>query len=176
VVQPAGAYDPTVAPWPPVARIVAGINNARANTNVSAPIFPNQVFHRLGDILSVPELTVASPFLAPMPLPTSTAAAALPLNDAAVERIPQQILGLLKADSVPRFVIYSFGQTLKPAPRSRVTSGTFFGMVTNYQITAEVATRSVIRFDGVPPYQYGVPPPIANLHPVIESFNVLPPD
>ena len=30
------------------------------------------------------------------------------------ERLPQQIAGLLKADSVPRFVIYAYGQTLKP--------------------------------------------------------------
>ena len=166
VISPAGTYDPT-APTntlPPVVQIVNAINAVRAT-------FPNGAFQRLGDLLSVPQLTVASPFLNLSSSPPNP-----PLSDAAMERIPQQILGLLKADTVPRFVIYSYGQTLKPAPRSRVTGGAFFGLVTNYQITAEVATRTVVRFDGVQPYQYGVVPSITKLHPVIESFNVLPPD
>jgi hypothetical protein len=174
VIEPAGFYHSTPTnTWPPVARIVSGINAVRSNTNGPQPVFPNQVFHRLGDLLSVPELTVASPFLSLLPPGTEPK---LPLSDAAFERIPQQILGLLKCDQTPRVVVYAFGQTLKPAPRSRVTSGAFFGLCTNYQITAEVATRALIRFDGVPAYQQGVPPPINNLHPVIESFNVLPPD
>ncbi|MCX6890380.1 MAG: hypothetical protein NTX51_02490 [Verrucomicrobia bacterium] len=80
----------------------------------------------------------------------------------------------MKCDETPRVVVYTFGQTLKPAPRSRVTSGPFFGLCTNYQITAEVVTRSVVRFDGVPAYKQGNPEPINKLHPVIESFSVLP--
>jgi hypothetical protein len=166
VIQPAGVYnaaDPPTA-WPPVARLVHRINQFRATNNV------RQVFSRLGDLLAVPELTVASPFLN-----TNT-----PLSDAAVERIPQQILGLLKADSVPRFVIYSFGQTLKPAPRSlymgNIGSGRYRGLCTNYQVVAEVVTRAVVRFEGVQPYGRSVPPAITNLHPVIESFNILPSD
>lgn len=173
VIEPAGTYDPAGV-WPPLARIVSGINRTRGNTNDPAmPVFPNRVFRRLGDLLSVPELTVASPFLS---IPAPPARPNLPLNDAVFERIPQQILGLLKCDPTPRVAIYAFGQTLKPAPRSRVTSGPYFGMVTNYQITAEVATRAIVRFDGVPAYLYGTPSPITNLHPVIESFNILPPD
>jgi hypothetical protein len=186
VVQPAGYYDPTnpVNMWPAVARIVRGINVARANTNNTAPIFTNQVFHRLGDLLSVPELTagfvqgqlVSSPFLYVSP-PNLTAAPIFPMpNDAALERLPQQILGLLQCDPTPRFAIYSYGQTLKPAVRSRVTSGGYLGLCTNYQITAEVATRTVVRFEGVPAYRAGTTPGIINLHPVIESFSVLPPD
>jgi hypothetical protein len=88
------------------------------------------------------------------------------LSDAVVERIPQQILGLLQGPQKPRFLIYSYGQTLKPAPRSIVTSGAYFGLCTNYQVTAEVATRAVVRIDGAP----------TNTHAVVESFNVLPPD
>jgi hypothetical protein len=181
VIPPAGVYNPNPAvsnTWPAIVRIVNAINTVRSNTaNPTLPVFANQVFHRLGDLLSVPELTVASPFLSPTPVPIPfNPNVNVPFSDAAMERIPQQILGLLKADSTPRFVIYSFGQTLKPANHSRVTSGSFFGLVTNYQITAEVATRTVVRFDGVPPYQFGVAPVITNLHPVIESFNVLPPD
>jgi hypothetical protein len=176
VVQPAGYYDPTAPTntWPAVARIVNGINAARKNANpAQGPVFQNQVFHRLGDLLSVPELTTASPFLA-INSPSSTPAIPMP-TDAAFERLPQQILGLLQCDQTPRFAIYAYGQALKPAPRSRVTSGSFFGLCTNYQITAEVATRTIVRFDGVPTYGHSVAT-LTNLHPVIESFTVLPPD
>ncbi len=88
------------------------------------------------------------------------------LNDAVYERIPQQILGLLKCDNTPRFVVYSFGQTLKPAEASIVSSSQFFGLCTNYQIVAEAATRTVVRVDGAPD----------NPRAVVESFNLLPPD
>ena len=168
-IQPAGPYnasDPTT--WPPIARLVNAINIARYKNN------PRHVFSRLGDILAVPELTVASPFLNTNNLPSLRNSG---LNDAAYERLPQQIAGLLKADSVPRFVIYAFGQTLKPeSTRAIVKSGPFAGLCTNYQIVAEAATRTVIRFDGVQPNRGANPPAITNLHPIIESFNVLPPD
>jgi hypothetical protein len=45
-------------------------------------------------------------------------------------------------------------------------SGPLFGLCPNYQITAEVATRTVLRLDGAP----------NNPRPVVESFNALPPD
>ena len=172
VVEPAGIYDPfDTNTWPPVVRIVNAINDARANTNAGRFIFPSQTFRRLGDILTVPELTVASPFLNTNVPPGNPKYA---LNDAAYESLPQQIAGLLKVDSVPRFVIYSFGQTLKPALRSPfVTSGQFSGLCTNYQIMTESATRTVVRFEGVPRYQRGTPAAISGLRPVIESYNVL---
>ena len=147
-ITPAGVYDPTAPP--PLVRLVAGINNARTN-------FPNQSFQRLGDILATPELTVSSPYLR-----TNSPA----LNDDVVERIPQQILGLLKGGEAPRFVIYSYGQALKPAPKSIVTSGPYLGVCTNYAITAEVATRAVVRIDG----------PANHPRAVVEEFNVLPPN
>jgi hypothetical protein len=169
-IQPAGVYDPfNQATWPPLVRLVNGINNARTNT-------PRHVFSHLSELLAVPELTVASAFL------NTNATPAIPilnggLNDAAYERIPQQIAGLLKDDSVPRFVIYAFGQTLKPeSTRAIVKSGPFTGLCTNYQIVAEAATRTVVRFEGVQRYLGGSPAAITNLHPVIESFTVLPPD
>jgi hypothetical protein len=111
----------------------------------------------MGDILAAPELTIASPYLL---------GGTNIVNDAVVERIPQQIMGLLRGGEKPRFVIYSYGQTLRPAEHSIVPSGQFFGLCTNYQITAEVATRAVVRIDGAP----------RNPHAVVESFNVLPPD
>lgn len=147
-IEPVGAYDPTKPP--PLLRIVDGINATRAKT-------PTGSFQRLGDILATPELTIASPYI------TNNAA----INDAVVERIPQQIMGLLRGGEPPRFLIYSYGQTLKPAPRSVQTGGTFSGLCTNYTITAEVATRTVVRI-----VDANTPKPRA----VVESFNVLPPD
>jgi hypothetical protein len=55
-----------------------------------------------------------------------------------------------------------------------VKSGPFAGLCTNYQVVAESATRTVVRFEGVDP-NHGTNA-ITSLHPVIESFNVLPPD
>jgi hypothetical protein len=172
-IQPAGYYDPfNQTNWPALMRLYHGINVARSNNS------PLHVFSRLGDILSVRELTVASPFLNTT-IPPSLGSGGFNrnyvLNDAAYERLPQQIAGLLKADPVPRFVIYSFGQTLKPeSTRAIVKSGPFAGLCTNYQVVAEAATRTVVRFEGVAP-NHGTNA-ITSLHPVIESFNVLPPD
>jgi hypothetical protein len=80
---------------------------------------------------------------------------------------------LLKVDSVPRFVIYAYGQTLKPASSRAFLNN---GVCTNYQIVAEAATRTVVRFEGIPPNRGNNPPPITALHPFIERHNVLPPD
>ncbi|HEV2392889.1 MAG TPA: hypothetical protein VG146_11080 [Verrucomicrobiae bacterium] len=148
-ITPAGPYSLT-APLPPLVQVVNGIINSRTN-------FPNNYYQKLGDILATPQLTVASPYLVGNP--------GL-MNDAVVERIPQQILGLLHGGDAPRFVIYSYGQALKPAAHSLVTSGAYLDLCTNYQITAESATRAVVRIDGLP----------NNPHAVVESFNVLPPD
>jgi hypothetical protein len=168
-IAPAGVYNPTSLP--PVARIVQGIQRTQAS-------YPGRVFRRLGDVLATPELTVASPFL-------STRTNIDVLNDAVYERIPQQILGLLKGADEPRFVIYSFGQALKPADRSQVTAaGQYFGLCTNYQVVAEVATRSVVRIEGLPQYPFPSVPaapfvpqkPYSNLRAVVERFNTLPPE
>jgi hypothetical protein len=160
-ISPAGTYDPTSPP--PVAYVVRGIQRTQTN-------YPGGVFRRVGDVLAVPELTVASPWLS-----TRTNL----MSDAVYERVPQQILGLLKGADQPRFVIYSFGQALKPADRSLVTAaGPFFGLCTNYQITAEVATRAVVRLEGLPQYPSSLTPqkPYSNLRAVVERFNLLPPD
>lgn len=156
-VQPAGIYDQTLAytNWPQVAQIVRGINATRATTNFQGS------FKHLGDILAVPQLTVESPFLNKASLQKTRA-----LDDAAVERIPQQILGLLKVESAPRFVIYSYGQSLKPANNGVMVSGPYFNLCTNYQVTAEVATKAVVRVEGVP----------NKPRVIVESYNPLPPD
>jgi hypothetical protein len=163
-IQPAGTYAMTNLPA--VARIVAGIQRTMATNN------PGGSFRRLGDILAVPELTVNSPLL------LSRRAFGRDVSDAAYERIPQQILGLLKGAEQPRFVIYAYGQTLKPADRSLVPNGIYAGLCTNYQIAAEVATRTVVRIEGAPTYPkpFGPGEPLTNLRAVVESFNTLPPD
>ena len=158
IVHPAGIYDQTLphTSWPQVAQIVRGINAVRATTNFHGS------FKHLGDILAVPQLTVESPFINRR-TPQQRERA---IDDAAMERIPQQILGLLKAESAPRFVIYSYGQSLKPADRGVLVSGPYFNLCTNYQVTAEVATKAVVRVEGVPDK-----PRV-----IVESYNPLTPD
>lgn len=143
----------TITPGDPrLETIVAGINAARTNRLGGR-------FNFLGEVLSTPELTDESPYLQ-----LGIGVRGSP-PDAALERIPQQILGLLKEDE-PRVVIYGFGQSLRPAPDSAVVQpGPFFLMSTNYQITGEHATRAVVRFEGDPRAPRAV----------MESFNVLTP-
>ena len=88
------------------------------------------------------------------------------LNDAAYEWLPQQALSLLQLGK-PRFTIYAYGQALQPAPNSIVTAGgPFFGLCTNYAITAEQVTRTVVEIEG------GTKAPRA----VVKSYNILGPD
>jgi hypothetical protein len=137
-----------------LAAIVNGINQTRSRQ-------PYKVFRTLGDVLATPELSVASPFL-DLSTPRKVEKG---LNDVAYERIPQQILSLLKTDE-PRVVIYAFGQSLKPAEGSLVTSGNFYNICTNYQVTGELVTKTVLRFEGAPEKPRAV----------IESYNILPPE
>src|SRR5258708_17531495 len=100
------------------------------------------------------------------------------------------MFSLLKVGT-PRYVIFAYGQSLKPADRSLVTSGPFFGMCTNYQITSEVVTRTVVRFENAPvppvafnpfnptlnpvmPVVQGQTPQVSTPRAVIESYNVMP--
>ena len=150
--------DVTIQPdypaYPQLRRIVEGINRTRA-LEVMANHQTLPVFNRLGRILATPELTVASPFLNSNNVVT----------DDVLERIPQQILSLLREDG-PRFVIYAFGQALREAPNSLyLQSGAFNRMCTNYQVTAEFAVKAVVRLEGAP----------LNPRAVVESYQELPP-
>jgi hypothetical protein len=174
-IPPAGIYvnDPTAPPanLPAVAQIVQGINLTRTSTNAAGqPIFPSSTFSRLGDILNTPQLSTNSPYLVGVDRST--------INDAMYERIPQQILGLLRGGDQPRFVVYAFGQALRPADRSIMNNGPAFGVCTNYQVTAESAIRAVVRIDGsTDPAQASNPDPAHRYPPraVVESYNVLGP-
>jgi hypothetical protein len=163
VIEPAAVS--TNLPW-----IVNGINATRSNTNLLVgPVFRNGEFQKLGDILATPQLTDLSPFL---PSTDPTRVAEFGIDDATMERIPQQVLSLLGHTKSPRFVIYSYGQSLRPAENSIVrTFGPFRGMCTNYQVMAETATRAVVRVEGSLQPGPDYPPRL-----VVEQFNVLPPD
>jgi hypothetical protein len=160
-----------------VARIVQGINFTRSATNITDHVYPQQQFQHIGDILSVPELTFNSPFLNTNNIQSSTANG---LSDEILERIPQQIMSLLDLSHSPRFVIYSYGQTLRPAEQSVIRSfGPFFGMCTNYQVMAETANRAVLRMEGsLDPRDANNSDPLLRYPPrmIVEQFNSLPPD
>jgi len=106
-----------------------GINTQRTN-------YPNGIFHKVGDILAASALTTTSPFL------IENAGNNAFYSDEVVERIPQQTLSLLKVGE-PQFVIFAWGQALKPKGQPYLVSGLNYGMYTNYEITGECLTRTV---------------------------------
>jgi len=162
-------------------QLVAGINQTRANAN----LFPSQTFTHVGDILNVPQFAEQSPFLNWNDLVQQQNG----ISDEMYEWLPQQTMSLLRVTGSPRYVIYCYGQALKPAPNGVYEgSGAFFGMVTNYQIVSEIATRAVVRFgssltnvvtftnDASLHQVWFTVPAVTNNNAVIEQFNVLPPD
>jgi len=103
------------------------------------------------------------------------------ITDEVYEWLPQQIMGLLRPTGAPRYVIYTYGQTLKPAPDGTVLSSALlaggvnpFGLVTNYQVVAESATRAVVTV--LPSITNTPAGPVTNYNLKVDSFNVLPPD
>jgi hypothetical protein len=109
-----------------------GINALRTN-------YANGIFHKVGDILAAPALTTQSPFL------TTNGITPASCTDEIIERIPQQTLSLLKVGE-PQFVIFAWGQALKPKGPPYLTllpGGANNNIVTNYEITGEVLTRTV---------------------------------
>ena len=161
-VQPAGlsgmpGFDPSGSALSQIVNGPNGINATRAR-------FAGGRFRSLGDILATPALSVQSPFLAW----TNATVVQGGLDDFAIERIPQQIMSLLKADE-PRVAIYAYGQALRPADQSLRTEPTpprLFNICTNYQITGEFVSKRIVRFDGS----------VTNLSAVVENEIVIPSD
>jgi hypothetical protein len=85
---------------PQAATIAVGIVAARS-------LQPNQSFQDPGDVLSTPELSVASPWLDT----NSVAPYYASLTDEAYEAIPSQLLPLLRADSIG--YVFQTGGTLR---------------------------------------------------------------
>jgi hypothetical protein len=182
---PAGAPVPVGPPPSPNSLLCLGylVQNGTNGINDIRAQMPGGVFTHVGDILSVPALTDKSPFL-------SGLNSANGINDEMYEWLPQQTMSLLRVSGSPRYVIYCYGQALKPAPNSIYTGGgQFFGMVTNYQVVSEIATRAVVRFASsvtnnvVPVFTNGFftgnfvsQAVVTNNNAVIERFNILPPD
>ena len=144
--------QPTSFQTPQVQQIVDSINQARLN-------FPFGRYPNLGSVLAAPGLSVDSPFLN-----LDASQRQFGIHDSAYERIPEKVLSLLKQDD-PRFTVYAFGQSLTPAPNSVIRfPGPFFQMVTNYQITGEIATKTIMRLTGEMP----------NIRAEVEEYQVLP--
>ena len=184
IINPAGATGLNSA----LGRLVQGIIQTRANFKNADGLIGS--FEHTGDILSVPQFTEQSPFLR---IITNNVVDGIQLingiSDEMYEWLPQQTMSLLRCASSPRYVIYCYGQALKPAPESIYTGGgPYFGMVTNYQIVSETATRAVVRFGssltnvitGTNNLAGGINwfsvPVVTNNNAVIENFNILPPD
>jgi hypothetical protein len=95
------------------------------------------------------------------------------------EQIPQKILGLVRAGS-PRYVIYCYGQALRPAQDGTALDLAHNGLVTNYQVVAESAARAVVSVH--PKVSIGVSSttgnyiPVTNYTTTVENYNLLPPD
>jgi hypothetical protein len=100
-------------------------------------------FEHAGDILNVPALGEQSPFLN-WSDPNQRQNG---ISDEVYEWLPQQMMGLVRCPTTPRYVVYCRGQTLKPAPNGLVTGSSFFKLCTNYQVTAESIVRAVVRVD-----------------------------
>ena len=165
-IQPAGVS-------PELQTIVNGINSWRTNAGFSG-ITNNGLgwFANVGGVLAVPELTVNSPYLGSTAGNNISTSGNTNITDAGVERIPQQTMSLLRLGDQPRFVIYAYGQSLKPADRSIVQAAPYTGLCANYQITGESAIRAVVRVEGV---SVNDPKPFRPRL-VVESYNNLPPD
>jgi len=163
IVSPAGISPSNSA----VGRLVASINDARATITNADGV--SGVFEHIGDVLRAPALTEQSPFLNLQDTNN--------ISDALYEWLPQQSLGLLRLATPPRYVIYCYGQALRPAPNSvNLVGGANFGMVTNYQVVAESAARAVLRVNQNVFTNFAGVAIGTNYSTTIESYNVLGPD
>jgi hypothetical protein len=137
---------------------IAPLLDGPGGINPTRVLEPDQLFHSTGSIFKSAALTISSPFL--------PGAAGGGYSDEQVEAIPQQVAGLLKLGQ-PQFVIYGFGQALKPKD-IYFGGDRNFNLVTNYQITGEYVTRTVCHVVG--------DPAAANVKIQVDSFNILPAD
>ncbi len=163
--------------------LVAAINQQQTNFNPFVSTFPADhlvgAFEHAGDILATPALTQESPYInwgynQPQAGGVNIEQS-YGINDEEYEWLPQQMMGLVRDEPTPRYVIYAYGQALRPAPNGLVTAGgTYFGMVTNYQVVAESAVRAVISIQKHVDLSGRFP--VTNYVSHVESYNVLPPE
>jgi hypothetical protein len=161
-INPAGTMNSLLVNGlqPALWQIVNGTNGINA-TRTNAILNPYQSFTHAGSILATPALSLASPLLN-----LSGSQPVMGINDEMYEWLPQQMMGLVRGTEA-RYVLYCYGQTLRPAPGGTVLGGNYFQLVTNYQVTAESVIRAVVRVENANS---------ASPHVVVESYNVLPPN
>ena len=159
IFPPAGGSGANSA----LGQIVTNLNATRARfVNVDGLV---GVFEHVGSILRAKSLTEESPFL-----PWSDSAQQQSgISDALYEWLPQQTLGLLRVPTTPRYVIYCYGQALRPAAGG---IDQISGKVVNYQIVAESAARALVHVNSTVVTNAGVVS--TNYSTVIESYNLLP--
>ena len=137
----------------------------------------NQAFQHVGDILAVPAFSDQSPFLnrGTFNFGKTYSQTQYGISDEMYEWLPQQTLSLLKVSTVPRYVIYGYGQALRPAQNSTYSgNGALFNLVTNYQVMAESAVRAVVQ---VHPQVTATPNGyVTNYTTTVESYDILPPN
>jgi len=100
-----GELDPvTITSNSPQAAIIAqAIQTARASaTSTNGMVFPNHSFQDVGDVLAIPQLSLASPFINTNGMLSSLAANGI--TDEALEKIATQLLPLLRFDSFGKIV------------------------------------------------------------------------
>ncbi|MCX8156877.1 MAG: hypothetical protein N3J91_10590 [Verrucomicrobiae bacterium] len=163
-----GLADVVIQPnSPELDAIYQGLMNFRAT-------LPRGRFERVSDVLQVPELTVSSPYLAGQAGGQPGQSPGGGVSDAAYEMLPQKLLSLLRVEEA-RFVIYAWGQSLRPANASiqmtLAPNHPAYMLCTNYVVTGEVGTRTVVRIEDV-----STTPGTVRPRAVIESFNFLPPE
>jgi hypothetical protein len=155
------AIDPT-NPTNNVIYPVESTNAGALGINVVRTNWPNGILPKIGDILAASALTVGSQ--AYLAAKTN----GFPITDELVERIPQETLGLLKLGR-PQFVIYAWGQSLRPKNLYSGNNAALNNVCTNYEITGEFLTRTVCHVEGT--NNTASSPRI-----VIDSYNIEPGD
>jgi len=132
--------------------LVMAINSLRS-TQV-----PLSIFSRASDILGVEELTDKSPYLTEIitgiakPEDYTTVGAGL-ADDLDLERIPQQLMSLLKAGGRQYYQTYIFTEQLRPARKNNIGGTERRAVdgnrnVSNYEVAGQSARRVVFELIG----------------------------
>lgn len=119
-------------------QIVAGINTARGP----------KVFTRVTDVLAAPQLSDGSPYLA-----VAFEHAPGFADELDSERIPQQLLSLLRVDEQPIFETYIFTEKLRPALRLNLAkyngpAVSANGTILNYEVAGQAVRRVIYQLTG----------------------------
>ena len=156
IISPAGLAGTNIN-FSPLEQIVQGINSTRTNwntpnidglTNVNVDGL-HGVFEHVGDVLRAPELSDASPFLSADLECSSRKESATKCTNGCRSRLCRSSPSAARRNHRRVMSFIATAKPLKPAPNGIVNGGTF-GLCTNYQVTAETASRVVIHVENTP--------------------------